>query len=231
MSDRRGDSKVKMTERKTDPIRLDFEEEDTEARDHRIVKGKEVVNDKLKKPFKEALRMPLTRGIIEFSGLEYKMPTNIKLYDARGWFVRLPANNIIAWSDIREAFAARYLVRRACFREPHEITKIVRKVNESLTAFKERVSEAFLGQGPNDCDEIMRRLDDFVRSKKDFAQTELPKGETGEQHRKSYFPSAGKEDRPYRNNYMGDTQKNDNRNHNRGRDNYVPYKGRDNRAP
>ncbi|GKA79539.1 hypothetical protein Tco_0786135 [Tanacetum coccineum] len=30
---------------------------------------------------------------------------------------------------------------------------------------------------------------------------------------------------------MGDTRKNDDRNHNRGRDNYVPYRGRDNWAP
>nr|GEV41975.1 hypothetical protein [Tanacetum cinerariifolium] len=35
---------------KTDPICLDFEEEDTEARDNRILKGKEVVDDDLKKP-------------------------------------------------------------------------------------------------------------------------------------------------------------------------------------
>ncbi|GJW68317.1 hypothetical protein Tco_0122741 [Tanacetum coccineum] len=66
---------------KTDPIRLDFELEDTEVQDHDIVKGKEVVDEDLRKPFKEARRTPLTRRIIEFAGPEYKMPTNIKLYD------------------------------------------------------------------------------------------------------------------------------------------------------
>nr|GEZ32803.1 hypothetical protein [Tanacetum cinerariifolium] len=35
---------------KTDPICLDFEGEDTEARDNCILKGKEVVDDDLKKP-------------------------------------------------------------------------------------------------------------------------------------------------------------------------------------
>ncbi|GJR76607.1 reverse transcriptase domain-containing protein [Tanacetum coccineum] len=66
---------------KANPVRLDFELEDTKVRDNRIVKGKEVVDDDLKKPFKEALKTPLTHRIIEFAGLEYKMPTNIKLYD------------------------------------------------------------------------------------------------------------------------------------------------------
>nr|GEV16948.1 putative ribonuclease H protein At1g65750 family [Tanacetum cinerariifolium] len=65
---------------RTDPIWLYFEEGDTEARDNRIVKGKEVVDDDLKKPFKEALKMPLTHRIIELASTEYKMPNNIKLY-------------------------------------------------------------------------------------------------------------------------------------------------------
>ncbi|GJW63932.1 hypothetical protein Tco_0115816 [Tanacetum coccineum] len=64
-----------------DSIRLDFEVEDTEARDDRIVKGKEVVDNDLKNPFKEAVRTLLTRRIIEFAGLDHKMPSNIKLYD------------------------------------------------------------------------------------------------------------------------------------------------------
>ncbi|GKC15377.1 reverse transcriptase domain-containing protein [Tanacetum coccineum] len=66
---------------RTDPVQLDFNEEDTATKDTRIVKGKEVVDDDLNKPFKEALKTPLTRRIIEFTGPEYKMPTNIKLYD------------------------------------------------------------------------------------------------------------------------------------------------------
>ncbi|GJT74043.1 hypothetical protein Tco_1033329 [Tanacetum coccineum] len=143
------------------------EEESLGAQDYNIAKGKEVVDKDLGKPFKEARRTPLTRRIIEFAGPEYKMPTNIKLYDgttdpedhlsrfasaanlwewpmlvwcrmfqqtlngsARGWFERLPYDNTNEWAKLREAFAARYSVRRACFKEPHEITKIVRKANE-----------------------------------------------------------------------------------------------------
>ncbi|GKD40911.1 hypothetical protein Tco_1261118 [Tanacetum coccineum] len=64
-----------------DPIRLDFELEDTKVKGNGIVKGKMVVEDDLKKPFKEALKTPFTYRIIEFAGPKYKMPTNIKLYD------------------------------------------------------------------------------------------------------------------------------------------------------
>nr|GEW98011.1 reverse transcriptase domain-containing protein [Tanacetum cinerariifolium] len=113
----------------TNLIRLDFQLEDTETKDDRIMKGNEVVNDDLRKPSKEALKMPLTHKIIEFTSPKYKIPTNIKLYDA---------NSIDEWSDLREAFAAIYSVRMACFKEPHEITKIVRRANESLMVFKER---------------------------------------------------------------------------------------------
>ncbi|GKF63306.1 hypothetical protein Tco_0186754, partial [Tanacetum coccineum] len=81
-------------------------------------------------------------------------------------------------AKLREAFAARYSVRRACFKEPHEITKIVRKANESLRAFKER-------------------LDEFVRSEEAYASTELPKGEMGETHPKMSLPFNGRDIRPF----------------------------------
>ncbi|GJV11187.1 hypothetical protein Tco_1352728 [Tanacetum coccineum] len=160
---------------KGDPIRLDFERVDIEVQGHNVIKGKEVTDEDLRKPFKEAGRTPFTRRIIEFAGPEYKMPNNIKLYDgttdpedhlsrfvgaansgewpmlvwcrmfqqtldgpARGWFERLPHDSINEWVVLREAFAARFSVRRACFKEPHESTKIIRKANESLTTFKER---------------------------------------------------------------------------------------------
>ncbi|GJV72758.1 reverse transcriptase domain-containing protein [Tanacetum coccineum] len=282
---------------KTYPIQLDFDEEDIAAKDTRIVKGNEVVDDDLRKPFKEALKTPLTRRIIEFAGPEYMMPTNIKLYDgttdpedhlgrfasaansgewpmpvwcrmfqqtldgpARGWFERLPANSIDEWADMREAFATRYSVRRACFKEPHEITKIVRRANESLTAFKERwtvetgfimgvpevmkissfmdslkcleLAKCFSDKDPTTVNEMMKRLDDFVCSERAFTQTKLPKGETGEQHRKSYFPSTRRDDRPLRNNnHVTDQRRYDPLSNYKGRDNIVLYRGRDNRPP
>ncbi|GJW49530.1 reverse transcriptase domain-containing protein [Tanacetum coccineum] len=279
----------------TYPIQLDFNEEDTATKDTHIVKGKDVVDDDLRKPFKEALKTPLTRKIIEFAGPEYKMPTNIKLYDrttdpedhlgrfasaansgewhmpvwcrmfqqtldgpARGWFERLSANSINDWADLRKAFTTRYSVRKACFKEPHEITKIVKRANESLTTFKEsctveigfimgvsevmkissfmdslkcpELAKRFSDKAPTTVNEMMKRLDDFVRSEKAFAQTKLPKGEMGEQHQKSYFPPARRDDCPFwNNNHVTDQRRYDPQNNYRGRDNIVPYKGRDNR--
>ncbi|GJV39447.1 hypothetical protein Tco_1417887 [Tanacetum coccineum] len=172
----------------TNPIRLNFEVEDTEVRDNRIVKGKAVVDDDLKKPFKEALKTPLIRRIIEFAGSKYKMPANIKLYDgnadpedhmsqfasaansgewpmpvwcgmfqqtldgsARGWFGRLPANSINEW-ELREAFATRYSVQRACFKGSQSY--------EDLIVYG-------LAQVPR------------VRSEEAFDQTKLPRGKQG----------------------------------------------------
>ncbi|GJW90418.1 reverse transcriptase domain-containing protein [Tanacetum coccineum] len=279
-----------------DPICLDFETEDTETQDHNIAKGKEVVDEDLRKPFNEARRTPFTRRIIEFAGPEYKMPTNIKLYDgttdpedhlshfagaansgkwpmpvwcrmfqqtlngpARGWFERLPQDNINEWAELRDAFAARYSVRRACFKEPYEITKIIRKANESLMAFKERwtveagfimgvpkvmkissfmdsvkspeLAKRFSDKVPTTVNEMMERLDDFVRSEVAYASTELPKGETGETHRRVSLPFSGRDARPFRNIRPLESRRDDYRNNYRGRDGYHANRARDDKAP
>nr|GEU91478.1 reverse transcriptase domain-containing protein [Tanacetum cinerariifolium] len=237
---------------------LNFEMEDTKVHDQVIVKGKEVVDEDLRKPFKEAQRTPLTRRIIEFAGPEYKMPANIKLYDATGWFERLPHDSINEWVNLREVFAARYFVRRSCFKEPHEITKIVRKANESLTTFKERwavetafivdvpkvmkissfmdaiksaeLAKRFSNKVPVTVNEMMERLDDFVRSEEAYANTELPKGEAGDSHRKASHSFSKRDNWSYRNTHPGDSRRSDYRNNYRGRDAYPATKARDYRA-
>ena len=60
------------------PIRLDFGDENDKD------KGKEKMteaDEELKKPFKEVLRSPFTRRIVEFTGENYVMPLNMKFYD------------------------------------------------------------------------------------------------------------------------------------------------------
>ncbi|GJV82846.1 hypothetical protein Tco_1522744 [Tanacetum coccineum] len=175
----------------------------------------------LKKPFKEAVKTPLTQRIIEFAGPEFKMPANIKLYgpedhlsrfssaansgewpmpvwcrmfqhtldrSARGWFENLPNGSIDGWAELKFQFTT----RRACFKYPTEITKIVRRANETLVAFKERwivemgfiagvpevmkissfmdahkcpeLAKRFSDKVQKTVDEMMTRLDDFVRS-------------------------------------------------------------------
>ncbi|GKB77213.1 reverse transcriptase domain-containing protein [Tanacetum coccineum] len=163
-------------------------------------------------------------------GGEWPMPVWCRMFQqtldgsARGWFECLPHDSINEWAELREAFAARYSVRRACFKERHGITKIIRKANESLTAFKERwtvetgfimgvpevmkissfmdsvkspeLAKRFSDKVPTTANEMMERLDDFVRSEAAYAKTELPKGETG--GRDAYRANRARDDRaPY----------------------------------
>ncbi|GJT10133.1 reverse transcriptase domain-containing protein [Tanacetum coccineum] len=178
---------------------------------------------------------------------------------ARGWFKRLPHDSINEWADLREAFAAKFSVRRVCFKEPHEITKIVRRANESLTTFKERwtvetgfimgvpevmkitsfmdslkspdLAKRFSDKVPTTVNEIMERLDDFVRFEEAYANMELPKGETGESYRKVSFPSNGQDTRPFRSTRPMESQRDEYNNNYRRRDTYRAARARDDRAP
>nr|GEV35994.1 reverse transcriptase domain-containing protein [Tanacetum cinerariifolium] len=231
---------------RTDPIWLDFEIKDTKVRDNRIVKGKTVVGDDLKKPFKGSLKTPLTHKIIEFVGPEYKIPINIKLYDgtkdledhlnslAQTTRGSGPCPYGVECSNLREAFSVRYLVRRACFKEPREITKIIRRANKSLTAFKDRwtvetgfimgvpevmkissfmdslkrpeLEKHFLSKVPTMVNEMMGRLDDFVWSKEAFSWMELPKGEIEELHQRSVLQLPSGEGSPHKRLYSLEEQ-------------------------
>nr|GEX43832.1 reverse transcriptase domain-containing protein [Tanacetum cinerariifolium] len=62
------------------PIRLSFDDAEDQPRVQTVVTGT-VGDTNLKKPFKEAVKTPITGRIIDFVGPEFKMPTNIKLYD------------------------------------------------------------------------------------------------------------------------------------------------------
>ncbi|GKA93803.1 hypothetical protein Tco_0815789, partial [Tanacetum coccineum] len=226
------------------PIRLSFDDTEDQPRVQTVITGT-VVDADLKKPFKEAVKTPLTRRIIEFVGLEFKMPTNIRLYDgatdpedhisrfssaansgewpmpvwcrmfqqtldrsAKGWFENLPPGSINRWTELRLQFTTRFSTRRACFKDPTEITKIMKKANETLVTFKERwivetgfiagvpevmkissfmdahkcleLAKRFSNKVPKTVDEMMTRLDDFVRSEEAFASIKLPKGEMSE---------------------------------------------------
>ncbi|GKC36691.1 hypothetical protein Tco_1049075 [Tanacetum coccineum] len=207
---------------KGDPIRLDFKMVDTEVQGHNVVKGKEVTDEDLRKPFKEARSTPFTRRIIEFAGPEYKMPNNIKLYDGTSD----PEDHLSRFADLREAFAARFSVRRAYFKDPHEITKIIRKANKCIQR-KVDGGDGFHHGGP-----MMERLDDFVHSEEAYANTKLPKGETGEAHHKIYLPFLnGRDTRPFRGTRPVESRRDEYKNNYRGKDAYCATRARDDRAP
>ncbi|GKB37575.1 reverse transcriptase domain-containing protein [Tanacetum coccineum] len=63
------------------PIHVNFNDVDDRASVQTVVTRKEVVDADLKKPFKEAVKTPLTRRIIEFAGPKFKILANVKLYD------------------------------------------------------------------------------------------------------------------------------------------------------
>ncbi|GJY55260.1 hypothetical protein Tco_0454375 [Tanacetum coccineum] len=109
------------------PIRLSFDDKKDQPRVQTVVTG--VVGDAdLKKPFKEAVKTPLTQRIIEFT-LDRS---------ARGWFENLSNGSIDGRAELKLQFTTRFSTRRGCFKDPTEITKIVRRANETLVAFKER---------------------------------------------------------------------------------------------
>nr|GEU70101.1 reverse transcriptase domain-containing protein [Tanacetum cinerariifolium] len=153
----------------------------------------------------------------------------------RGWFERLPRDNINEWTDLRDAFVARYSVRRTCFKEPHEITKIIRRANGSLTAFKERwkVEIGFIMGVP----EVMKIIRSWIQSSHPSwlsafrTSNELPKGETREAHRKTSLSLNGRDARPFRRTRPGESQRDAYRNSYRGRDAYRANRIRDDRAP
>ncbi|GJY82086.1 hypothetical protein Tco_0494837 [Tanacetum coccineum] len=249
-------------------IYLSFDVGDGRTKVRTVVTGKEVVDADLKRPFKKAVKTPLTRRIIEFAGPEFKMPSNIKLYDrttdpedhlsrflsatnsckwlmpvwcrmlqqtldesARGWFENLSGGSIDGWVELKQQFTTRFLTRKACFKDPTEITKIVRKGNETIVAFKERwiVEIGFIVGVPevikissfmdaHKCPELAKR------SEEAFSITELPKGEASEASKRSIRPISKREDRFNMGGYGVDRRRNEGMNTFNNRDGLVAYR-------
>ncbi|GJV12266.1 reverse transcriptase domain-containing protein [Tanacetum coccineum] len=120
---------------------------------------------------------------------------------------------------------------------PHEITKIVRRANETLPAFKERWTvETGLIMGVSE--------DEFVRAEEAYARTELPPGESRDIHRRLSllagprdvhqrltFQTSTRSDRDNRSSQRRDYKGNDYKNPYKVRDNFNGGRHRDYRAP
>nr|GEX31466.1 hypothetical protein [Tanacetum cinerariifolium] len=105
------------------------------------VKGKTKVDEEyLSKPFKEILKCPFTRRIVEFSSPSHIMPANVKKYDGTGD----PEDHVgrfVGIGNQRE------------WPMPHTQTT----------------------------DEMLKRVDDYLRSEEAFRSTELPRGSSNEE--------------------------------------------------
>ncbi|GJW24731.1 eukaryotic translation initiation factor 5B-like protein [Tanacetum coccineum] len=185
-------------------------------------KGKAKIGDEdLSKPFKEVLKCPFTRRIVEFSSPGHRLPANAKIYDgtgdsedhigrfvgignqgewpmpvwcrmfqqtldgkARAWFDKLPSGSIDNWGSLQEKFLNRFGMRKACDKDPTEISKIIhRPMKLSLISRKDgshkcpELAKRFSDNVPKTVDEMLRRVDDYLRSEEAFCNTELPRGE------------------------------------------------------
>nr|GEV04787.1 hypothetical protein [Tanacetum cinerariifolium] len=143
----------------------------------------------------------------------------------RGWFERLPHDNINEWEELREAFAT---VETGFIMEVLEVMKILSFIDSVKSPeLAKRFSDKVLAM----VNEMMERLDDFIRSKKACASTELPKGETGESHRKMSLPFNERDTRPFQNAHWGESRRDEFKNTYRGRDTYRTNRARHDRAP
>nr|GEW56895.1 reverse transcriptase domain-containing protein [Tanacetum cinerariifolium] len=169
------------------PIQLSFDNEGGPEKEH----GEEL--EDFRKPYKEVLKSPFSRRIIEFSAPKHRTPKNSKIYDGS----TDPDGHITRF--VRAANQGEWEMH-----DPTEVAKIVRRANETLPDFKERWTEEmsyipddpvvmrisafmsnlkcpelarrFSDQVPQTVTEMMRRVDDFVKSEEVFKNTELPKG-------------------------------------------------------
>ncbi|GJS93837.1 reverse transcriptase domain-containing protein [Tanacetum coccineum] len=237
------------------PMLLDFDDvEDVSDDEIKVnMKGKAKVGDEdLSKPFKEVLKCPFTRRIVEFSSPGHRMPSNAKIYDgtgdpedhmgrfvgmgnqgewpmpvwcrmfqqsldgkARTWFDKLPPGSIDNWGDLQRKFLNRFGMLKECDKDPTEISKIVRRANETLPNFKERwvsesnaipnvpelmqissfmsshkcpeLSKRFSDNIPKTDDEMLKRVDDYLLSEEAFYVLWEPPPQTRAQ---TYFQGA-----------------------------------------
>ncbi|GKB31835.1 hypothetical protein Tco_0871236 [Tanacetum coccineum] len=89
----------------------------------------------------------------------------------RGWFDRLPNECIDNWMNLREKFTERLTLRRRCFKDPTEISAFMS--NSKCLELARR----FSGQVPGTETEMMKRVDDFIKSEEVYRSTELQRGE------------------------------------------------------
>ncbi|GJZ77474.1 reverse transcriptase domain-containing protein [Tanacetum coccineum] len=166
---------------------------------------------------------------------------------ARGWFDRMPNGCIDNWANLRERFVERFALRRRCNKDPIEVSKIFRNANEILPNFKERWTEKmryiqgvpevmqisafmnnskcpelarrFADQVPQTVTEMMKRVDDFVKSEEAFKSTVLPKGEQSEKGHRTLYRGF----RPSRTTQGGGPPRSEGYNAYNQKDHYLPY--------
>ncbi|GJZ32162.1 hypothetical protein Tco_0577598 [Tanacetum coccineum] len=150
-----------------------------------------LANDELSKPFKAASKCPFTKRIINFTAPNHRMPTNAKIYDGtsdpadhitrftgmgNSAEKQMPSCHMLTGMDLREKF----LNRERWVSESNAIPNVpeLMRISSFMSSHKcPELSKRFSDSIPRTVDEMLRRVDDYVRSEEAFKNTDLPKGE------------------------------------------------------
>ncbi|GKB02020.1 hypothetical protein Tco_0830064 [Tanacetum coccineum] len=169
------------------PIRLTFdgEEESNKGKDNNKGPGEEKDED-LKRPYKEVLKSPFTRRIIEFSAPNHQMPTNLKIYDGYtdpdDHITRfVGATNQGEWEMPVWCMMFQQTLdgpARGWFdRVPNGVPEVM-QISAFMSNLKcPELARRFADQVPRTVTEMMKKVEDFVKSEEAYKSTELPKGE------------------------------------------------------
>ncbi|GJZ01828.1 hypothetical protein Tco_0519789 [Tanacetum coccineum] len=162
----------------------------------------------------------------EFAGPKFKMSANVKLYDG----TMVPEDRLSRFSSAANSGGKEGEQNPGCFQERVDhgdkfIVDVpeVMKISSFIDSHKcPKLAKWYSEKVSKTVDEMMVRLDDFVRSEEDSANTELPKGEVSEALKKLVGPVSQREDRFHMGGYKADRRRNDRRNTFNHRDGLAP---------
>nr|GEW56718.1 hypothetical protein [Tanacetum cinerariifolium] len=203
-----------------EPIRLTFgDEEVVKARtDGKGIKEKE--EEDLQKPYKEVIKSPFTRRIIKFSAPSHSMPTNLKIYDGS----TDPDDHVTRFVGAANQGESQMSVWCRMFQQTLDgltrdwFGQLPNGCINNWTDLQERISKAVLRPSPQD-NEMMKGVDDFVKSEEAFKSTELPRGEFSKKGQGTSYRGS----RPPRAAYGGRKHQTDKYNNFNRRYHYQPY--------
>ncbi|GJZ99436.1 hypothetical protein Tco_0671987 [Tanacetum coccineum] len=163
------------------------------------MRGRQTLEDgDLQNPFKEVLRSPFTRRIIEFLASKHMILANLKVYDGS----TDPDDHLSRFVGAANQDETSYI---------SDVPEIIQISAFMTNAKSSELSRRFLSQVPQTVTKMMKRVDDFIKLEEVFRGTELTKGEGPDQGQKL----GHRHDRPYFRLYGGD----------RTRHNHPTHKG------
>ncbi|GJS04388.1 hypothetical protein Tco_0320896 [Tanacetum coccineum] len=136
------------------------------------VKGKaKVCDEDLSKPFKEVLKCPFTRIIVEFSSPGHRMPANAKIYDGTECSSE-PSMARQGHGSKNSHQAASKTGEERCVSESNAIPNVpeLMQISSFMSSHKcPELAKRFSDNIPKIVDEMLKRVDDYLRLEHKFA--------------------------------------------------------------